>query len=57
MRGGPYPKARLLCFAVQPIPEQAGGMKDLDRCDRRRRIAGFEQNDRNIQHAVAAARG
>src|SRR5262245_57704889 len=55
-RGDPHPEARLLSVAVQIIPEHARGVKDFDRPDRRRRIAGFQKDDRYIQYAVTATR-
>ena len=57
MRGGANAEARLRRFAMQPVPEHAGGVEDLDRSDRRRRIAAFEQDDGDIEHAVVLVRG
>ena len=50
-RGDPHPELRLRCFAVEPIPEQAGGMKDFNRADRRRCITVVQYDDRDIQKA------
>src|SRR5262249_51022141 len=39
-----------------PVPEHACRMEYLDRADRGRRVAGLEQHDRDVEHAIVAPR-
>src|SRR5262249_42817732 len=55
-RGDLHSESRLLSLAMEPIPKQAGRMKDFDRHNRRRCITGLKKDDRHIQHGIAALR-
>ncbi len=53
---GPHAKSRLLGFAVQPIPDDAGRVENFDRCDCRGCIAFLQNHDRDIEQALPSGR-
>ena len=56
-RRSPHAESRLQRFTVEPVPDHAGRVKDFDRGNRRRCVAIFQYDDRDVQTAVVASGG
>ena len=55
-RHGSHAKSRRLGFAMQPVPDHAGGMEDFNWGDGRGHVATLKKNDRHVEQTIRGLR-